>query len=79
MVELYKQGKVKAIGVSNFHPDRVMDIITFNEVVPAVSQIETHPLNQQIEMQIFLAENGVQIESRGPFAEDRNNPRTSKS
>jgi diketogulonate reductase-like aldo/keto reductase len=73
MVELYKQGKVKAIGVSNFHPDRVMDIITFNEVVPAVNQIETHPFNQQIETQKFLAENGVQIESWGPFAEGRNN------
>lgn len=53
MVELYKQGKVKAIGVSNFHPDRVMDIITFNEVVPAVNQIETHPFNQQLEAQKF--------------------------
>lgn len=73
MVELYKQGKVKAIGVSNFHPDRVMDIITFNEVVPAVNQIETHPFNQQLEAQKFLTENGVQIESWGPFAEGRNN------
>jgi 2,5-diketo-D-gluconate reductase A len=73
MEELYKQGKVKAIGVSNFQPDRVMDIITFNEVVPAVNQIETHPFNQQIETQKFLAENGVQIESWGPFAEGRNN------
>jgi 2,5-diketo-D-gluconate reductase A len=73
MEELYKDGKVKAIGVSNFHPDRVMDIITFNEVVPAVNQIETHPFNQQIEAQNFLTENGVQIESWGPFAEGRNN------
>lgn len=73
MVELYKQRKVKAIGVSNFHPDRVMDLITFNEVVPAVNQIETHPFNQQIETQKFLAENGIQIESWGPFAEGRNN------
>jgi len=73
MEELYKAGKVKAIGVSNFHPDRVMDIITFNEVVPAVNQIETHPFNQQIETQRFLIENKVQIESWGPFAEGRNN------
>jgi 2,5-diketo-D-gluconate reductase A len=73
LVELYKQGKVKAIGVSNFQPDRVMDIITFNEIVPAVNQIETHPFNQQIDTQKFLAENGVQIESWGPFAEGRNN------
>jgi 2,5-diketo-D-gluconate reductase A len=73
MEELYKQGKVNAIGVSNFHPDRVMDIITFNEVVPAVNQIETHPFNQQIETQKFLTGNKVQIESWGPFAEGRNN------
>lgn len=73
MEELYKAGKVRAIGVSNFHPDRVMDIITFNEIAPAVNQIETHPFNQQIETQKFLEENGVQIESWGPFAEGRNN------
>jgi 2,5-diketo-D-gluconate reductase A len=73
LVELYKSGKVKAIGVSNFHPDRIMDIITFNEVVPAVNQIETHPFNQQIETQKFLIENKVQIESWGPFAEGKNN------
>lgn len=73
MEELYKEGKVRAIGVSNFQPDRVMDIITFNEIAPAVNQIETHPFNQQIETQKFLEENGVQIESWGPFAEGRNN------
>jgi 2,5-diketo-D-gluconate reductase A len=73
MVELYKTGKVKAIGVSNFQPDRLMDLITFNEVVPAVNQIETHPFNQQIETQKFLTENNVQIESWGPFAEGHNN------
>jgi 2,5-diketo-D-gluconate reductase A len=73
MEELYKNGKVKAIGVSNFHPDRVMDLITFNEVVPAINQIETHPFNQQIETQRFLADNKVQIESWGPFAEGKNN------
>lgn len=73
MEELYKAGKVKAIGLSNFHPDRVMDIITFNEIVPAVNQIETHPFNQQIETQKFLTENKVQIESWGPFAEGKNN------
>jgi diketogulonate reductase-like aldo/keto reductase len=73
MEELYKNGKVKAIGVSNFQPDRVMDIITFNEFVPAVNQIETHPFNQQMEMQKFLTDNGVQTESWGPFAEGRNN------
>jgi diketogulonate reductase-like aldo/keto reductase len=73
MEELYKSGKIRAIGVSNFQPDRVMDMITFNEIVPAVNQIETHPFNQQIETQKFLTENKVQIESWGPFAEGRNN------
>jgi len=73
MEELYKEGKVRAIGVSNFQPDRLMDLIVFNEVVPAVNQIETHPFNQQIETHKFLNENKVQIESWGPFAEGRNN------
>jgi 2,5-diketo-D-gluconate reductase A len=73
MEELYKDGKVKAIGVSNFQPDRIMDLITFNQVVPAVDQIETHPFNQQIETQKFLTENKVQIESWSPFAEGKNN------
>ncbi|NVO11790.1 MAG: aldo/keto reductase [Bacteroidales bacterium] len=72
MQELYKSGKVKAIGVSNFQPDRVMDLITFNEIVPAVNQVETHPFNQQVENQKFLVENKVQIESWGPFAEGKN-------
>lgn len=73
MEELYKAGKVRAIGVSNFHPDRVMDIIMFNEISPAINQVETHPFNQQIENQKFLADNNVQIESWGPFAEGKNN------
>ncbi|MCB0021884.1 MAG: aldo/keto reductase [Caldilinea sp.] len=73
MEELYREGRIRAIGVSNFHPDRVMDLIVHNQVTPAVNQIETHPFCQQIETQAFLAENGVQIESWGPFAEGRNN------
>ena len=72
MEELYREGRIKAIGVSNFHPDRVIDLIVHNEVVPAVNQIETHPFHQQIETQKFLQENNVQIESWGPFAEGRN-------
>jgi 2,5-diketo-D-gluconate reductase A len=72
MEDLYKEGKIKAIGVSNFHPDRLMDLIVHNEIVPAVNQIETHPFNQQIETQKFLQENNVQIESWGPFAEGKN-------
>jgi diketogulonate reductase-like aldo/keto reductase len=73
MEELYREGRIKAIGVSNFQPDRVMDLILHNEVVPAVNQIETHPFNQQNETQTFLQENKVQIESWGPFAEGKNN------
>ena len=69
---LYRAGRVRAIGVSNFQPDRVMDLIMHNQVVPAVNQIETHPFCQQIETQAFLRENQVQIESWGPFAEGRN-------
>jgi diketogulonate reductase-like aldo/keto reductase len=71
MEELYKEGKTRAIGISNFHPDRVVDLIAFNKIVPAVNQIETHPFHQQIETQKFLKENGVQIESWGPFAEGK--------
>jgi len=73
MQELYREGKTKAIGISNFQPDRVMDLMIFNEVVPAVNQIETHPFHQQIDTQKFLQENKVQIESWGPFAEGKNN------
>src|SRR2546423_6671319 len=72
MGELYRDGVIKAIGVSNFHPDRVMDFIVHHEVVPAVNQIETHPFHQQVETQKFLEENNVQIESWGPFAEGKN-------
>jgi 2,5-diketo-D-gluconate reductase A len=73
MEDLYWEGQIRAIGVSNFPPDRLMDLMVHNEVVPAVNQIETHPFNQQIETQKFLQEYGVQIESWGPFAEGRNN------
>jgi 2,5-diketo-D-gluconate reductase A len=73
MQELYKEGKVRAIGVSNFHPDRLIDLIIHSEIVPAVNQVETHPFHQQIETQKFLQENNVQIESWGPFAEGKNN------
>jgi 2,5-diketo-D-gluconate reductase A len=73
MQDLYKEGKVRAIGVSNFHPDRLIDLIIHNEIVPAVNQIETHPFHQQTETQKFLQDNNVQIESWGPFAEGKNN------
>ncbi|MCW0120753.1 aldo/keto reductase [Bacillus subtilis] len=73
MEELYREGKVKAIGVSNFQNDRLIDLIIHNEVVPAVNQVETHPFNQQIKSHDFMKENNVQIESWGPFAEGKNN------
>ena len=73
MQELYQAGRIKAIGVSNFYPDRIMDFILHNEIAPAVNQIETHPFHQQIEAQKLLQENNVQIESWGPFAEGKNN------
>jgi diketogulonate reductase-like aldo/keto reductase len=73
MEELYQEGRIRAIGISNFPPDRVMDMICHHKVAPAVNQIETHPFNQQVETQKFLQENGVQIESWGPFAEGKNN------
>ncbi len=73
MEELYQQGRTRAIGISNFQPDRVVDLIAFNKITPAVNQIETHPFHQQIEVQKFLQEHGVQHESWGPFAEGKNN------
>ena len=72
MQELYHQGKIKAIGVANFHPDRIMDLIANSGFAPAVNQIETHPFLQQKESQQFLQENNVQIQSWGPFAEGQN-------
>ena len=72
MQELYQQGKVKAIGVSNFHPDRIADLIANSGFTPAVNQVETHPFHQQVETQKFLQENNIQIESWGPFAEGKN-------
>jgi 2,5-diketo-D-gluconate reductase A len=73
MQALYRAGRIRAIGVSNFQPDRVMDLMTHNEVAPAVNQIETHPFNQQIETANFLRENNVQIEAWAPFAEGKHN------
>jgi 2,5-diketo-D-gluconate reductase A len=73
MEELYREGKIRAIGVSNFHEDRLIDLIIHNEVVPAVNQVETHPFNQQIENANFMKESNVQIESWAPFAEGKNN------
>jgi diketogulonate reductase-like aldo/keto reductase len=73
MEELYQQGKVRAIGVSNFQPDRIMDLMIHNKIAPAVNQIEVNPFQQQIDTQKFLQENSVQVEAWAPFAEGKNN------
>lgn len=73
MTEAYKEGKLRAIGVSNFYPDRLIDICQFQEVVPSINQVETHPFNQQIEANKIMKKYGVQIMSWGPFAEGKNN------
>jgi 2,5-diketo-D-gluconate reductase A len=73
MQDLYKQGLIKAIGVSNFYPDRLVDLVDHNEVTPAVNQVETHPFFQRQDYQQLMRERGVQLESWGPFAEGRNN------
>lgn len=71
--DLYKEKKIRAIGVANFHPDRIMDLMIHNEIKPAINQIEVNPFQQQIETQKFLQENNVQVEAWAPFAEGRNN------
>ena len=72
MEEAYKDGKVRAIGVSNFYPDRLIDIASFVEIPPMVNQVETHVFNQQTEAQKIMEKYGCQIMSWGPFAEGRN-------
>lgn len=72
MEEAYRAGKLRAIGVSNFHPDRLMDLMAFNTVPPAVNQIEVNPFHQQAESVAFMREHGVQAEAWAPFAEGRN-------
>ena len=73
MEEAYKAGKVRAIGVSNFYPDRLIDLYHFAEIKPSVNQIETHVFQQQETARKYLKDRGVQIESWGPFAEGKNN------
>jgi len=73
MQEAHRAGKVHAIGVSNFQPDRLMDITAFNEIKPAVNQIEINPFQQQGESVAFMRDLGVQAEAWAPFAEGRNN------
>jgi diketogulonate reductase-like aldo/keto reductase len=73
MEELYQQGKIRAIGVSNFHTDRIMDLMIHNKIMPAVNQIEVNPFQQQIDTQTVFADNEVQVQAWAPFAEGRNN------
>lgn len=73
MQQLHRDGLARAIGVSNFHPDRLIDLVDHNEIVPAVNQIETHPFHQRVADHELMRERGIQIESWGPFAEGRNN------
>ncbi|PHV17717.1 2,5-diketo-D-gluconic acid reductase [Janthinobacterium sp. BJB1] len=73
MQDAYRSGKLRAIGVSNFQPDRLMDIIAFNDIAPAVNQIEVNPFHQQADSVAFMREHGVQPQAWAPFAEGRNN------
>ena len=73
MEEAYKAGKLRAIGVSNFYPDRFIDLAEFSDIKPMVNQVETHVFNQQIEPQRIMEQYGTRIMSWGPFAEGRNN------
>lgn len=72
--ELYGEGKIKAIGVSNFYPDRLTDMCLFErKIIPAVNQVEVNPLNQQIEAQENMEKYGVHMEAWAPFGEGKNN------
>ena len=73
MEEAYKEGKVRAIGVSNFYPDRFVDLCHFVDVKPAINQVETHVFNQQKEARKYMEKYGTQIMAWGPFAEGKNN------
>ncbi len=73
MEEAYRAGKLRAIGVSNFYPDRFIDLAEFSEIPPMVNQVETHVFNQQIEAQQIMEQYGTHIMAWGPFAEGRNN------
>lgn len=73
MEEAYRAGKLRAIGVSNFYPDRFIDLAEFCEITPAVNQVETHVFNQQVKAQEIMKKYGTQIMSWGPFAEGKNN------
>jgi Aldo/keto reductases, related to diketogulonate reductase len=73
MEELYREGRMRAIGVSNFNTGRLADLMLHNEVIPAVNQVETNPIHQQVESARYMRENGIQIESWAPFVEGKHN------
>ncbi len=73
MQEAYQEGKLRAIGVSNFYPDRLVDFVKFNETVPAVNQVEMHPFQQQVQARQFMEKYGVQPQAWAPLAQGRNN------
>jgi diketogulonate reductase-like aldo/keto reductase len=73
MEEYYKAGKLRAIGVSNFYPDRLIDFVKFNEITPQVNQVEVHPFHQQAKAHEIMKDKGVQIQAWAPFAEGKNN------
>ena len=73
MEELYEAGKIRAIGVSNFAPDRLADLMAFNKIIPAVNQVEVNPFNQQLHAAPWMKTKGIQPEAWAPFAEGRNN------
>ncbi|WP_194394586.1 aldo/keto reductase [Klebsiella variicola] len=72
MEELHRAGKIRAIGVSNFHPDRLADLMAFNSVIPAINQIEVNPFNQQLHAVPWMQSRGIQPEAWAPFAEGKN-------
>jgi 2,5-diketo-D-gluconate reductase A len=72
MEELHRAGRIRAIGISNFYPDRLVDFVLHNEITPAVNQIEIHPFHQQADAQAILEEHKVQTQAWGPFAEGKN-------
>jgi diketogulonate reductase-like aldo/keto reductase len=72
MEELYRAGRIRAIGISNFYPDRALDFVLHNQITPAVNQIEIHPFHQQHDAQQLLRDHAIQPEAWGPFAEGKN-------
>jgi len=71
--KMYEDGKIKAIGISNFYPDRMIDLVSFSRIKPMLNQVETHPLNQQVEAKKWMDKYDVQIEAWAPFGEGRGN------